>query len=126
MESLIIEQKDDSPQITFSEVDGKMEISGKSLPEDVSSFYRPILEWLNKYATRPKPVTEFSFKLTYFNTASSKLILDILMILEKIHDDGKEVIVNWNYPVYDEDMQEAGKEYSEMVDLHFNHISVTP
>ncbi len=126
MESLIIEPKDDSPLVKFIEEDGKMEISGKSLPEDVTSFYKPVIAWLNKYATRPKPLTEFTFKLTYFNTASSKLILDILMILEKIHNDGKEVHVNWNYPVYDEDMQEAGEEYSEMVDLPFNHISYTP
>ena len=126
MESLIIESKDSSPQVKFMGEDGKMEISGKSLPDDVFSFYKPILGWLNNYAVHPKPVTEFSFKLTYFNTASSKLILDILIILEKIRVDGKEVIVNWYYPVYDEDMKEAGEEYSEMVDIHFNHISFTP
>lgn len=126
MESLIIEPKDTSPQVKFIEAEGKMEISGKSLPNDVFAFYRPLLDWLNYYATRPKPVTEFSFKLTYFNTASSKLILDILMILEKIHISGKDVIVNWYYPDYDEDMKEAGEEFSELADLHFNHISFTP
>ena len=126
MESLIIEQKFDSPQVKLSEEEGKMEISGKSLPEDAVSFYKPILSWLNKYATRPKPSTEFTFKLIYFNTASSKLILDILMILEKIHNDGKEVRVNWNYNINDEDMKEAGEEYSELVDVPFNHISYTP
>jgi hypothetical protein len=125
MESLILEPKFDTPQVKMSEEDGKMEISGKSLPEDAASFYKPILSWLNKYATRAKPSTEFTFKLSYFNTASSKLILDIMMILEKIHNEGKEVCVNWNYNINDEDMKEAGEEYSELVDVHFNHISYT-
>jgi hypothetical protein len=126
MERLIIELRDDSPQINFDEESGKMEISGKSLPENVTSFYKPVLDWLNEYTLHPKPLTEFTFKFTYFNTASSKLILDILMILEKIHDSGKDVKVNWHYPVYDEDMKEAGLEYSDMVDIPFSHFSHTP
>ena len=126
MESLIIEPKDTSPKVKFTDADGKMEISGKSFPNDVFSFYKPILEWLNHYSKHPKPITEFSFKLSYFNTATSKIFLDILTILEGIHTEGNEVIVNWYYPSYDEDMMEAGEEYSEMVDVHFNHISYTP
>ena len=47
------------------------EISGKSLPEDVVDFYQPLLDWLNKYRSTPNPKTEFTFKLMYFNTASS-------------------------------------------------------
>jgi hypothetical protein len=123
MNSLIIEAKDDSPKISFNYENGLLELSGKSLPEDVSSYYRPILDWLNNYAQNPKPQTELTFKLTYFNTASSKLILDILTILEKMKDDGKNVLVNWYYPEYDEDMRDAGIEYSEMVDVPFKHFS---
>ena len=123
MNSLIIEMTDDCPQINFDIESGKMEISGKSLPENVIFFYEPVLEWLNQYIEQPKPLTEFTFKLTYFNTASSKLILDILMLLEQIKENGKEVIVNWHFPEYDEDMRDAGLEYSEMVDIPFNHIS---
>ena len=69
-----------------------MEISGRSLPEDVSSFYGPILNWLAEYIKSPNPKTVFNFKLVYFNTASSKLILDILMKLEELHKKGNEVL----------------------------------
>ena len=125
MNSLIIEMTDDCPQINFDIESGKMEISGKSLPENVIFFYAPVLEWLHQYTEQPKPLTEFTFKLTYFNTASSKLILDILMLLEQIKENGKEVIINWHFPEYDEDMRDAGLEYSEMVDIPFNHISIS-
>jgi len=126
MNDLILKEMDDSPKINFLHDSGKFEISGKSLPEDVGSFYKPILEWLTEYAKKPQPETEFTFKLTYFNTASSKLILDILSILEKMHAEGKKVLVNWYFPEYDEDMRDAGIEYSEMVELPFNHISYHP
>lgn len=126
MDSLIIKEMDDSPQVSFSHQNGKLEISGKSLPEDVSAFYRPIIDWLNNYAQKPQPETELTFKLTYFNTASSKLILDILTVLEKMKEDGKNVLVNWYYPEYDEDMRDAGVEYSEMVDVPFKHFSYHP
>ncbi len=126
MYSLILDGMDDSPKVNFSIENGKLEIGGKSLPEDVSAFYEPILEWLNNYAKEPLPETELTFKFTYFNTASSKLILDILTILEKMNDDGKKVLVNWYYPEYDEDMRDAGIEYSEMVDVPFKHFSFNP
>jgi hypothetical protein len=126
MNSLFIEEMDDSPKVSFTHENGKLEISGKSLPEDVTAFYRPVLDWLNNYAQKPQPVTELTFKLSYFNTASSKLILDILTILEKMNDEGKKVLVNWYYHEYDEDMRDAGVEYSEMVDVPFNHFSYHP
>lgn len=123
MNSLIIEERDDSPKVSFSNENGKLEISGKSLPEDVSTFYAPILEWLNIYAQKPQPLTEFTFKLTYFNTSSSKLILDILTVMEKMNNEGKQVLINWYYPEFDEDMRDAGIEYSEMVDIPFKHFN---
>lgn len=125
MENLIIEATDDCPKVEFSSKDGKMIISGKSLPEDVISFYNPMLSWLEEYSKNPAPDTQFTFKLTYFNTSSSKLILDILMILEKMNEEGKSVQVNWYYSEYDEDMKEAGNEYSEMVNVNFRHFEYT-
>jgi len=126
MNNLILNEMDDSPKIIFTHENGKMEISGKSLPEDVSAFYRPILEWMTEYSKKPHLVTEFTFKLTYFNTASSKLLLDILNILEKMNEEGKIVSVKWYFPEYDEDMRDAGIEYSEMVDVPFEHFSYIP
>jgi uncharacterized protein YkuJ len=60
--------------------------------------------------------------MTYFNTASSKIILDILMRLEDLHNDGKNITVEWHYEEDDEDMQEAGEEYSEIVEVPFKFI----
>ena len=123
METLRLEQTDDSPLIELDQENNLFEISGKSLPEDVVDFYMPVLDWLNVYRANPNPKTEFSFKLIYFNTASSKLLLDILMIFEEMVEEGHAVTVKWFSLQSDEDMQEAGKEYEEMVDVPFEHAT---
>ena len=123
MEAIKIVGTDDTPGILLDAGNDVFEISGRSLPEDVTSFYEPVLNWLDEYAEDPKPKTEFVFKLTYFNTASSKVLLDILMKLEDISSAGKEVLVKWYSPDDDEDMQEAGEEYADIVDVEFEQLS---
>ena len=123
METLRLEQTDDSPFVMLDKENNRFEISGKSLPEDVVDFYQPVLDWLNSYRSEPNSNTEFSFKLIYFNTASSKLILDILMTFEEMVEEGHNVLIKWLSHKSDEDMQEAGKEYEEMVDVPFEHVT---
>ena len=122
METLRIEQTDDSPLVIFDQENQLFEISGKSLPEDVVDFYQPLLDWLNDYRKKPLANTIFNLKLTYFNTASSKLIMDILLIFEEMVEAGQKVVIRWHSLRSDEDMQEAGKEYEEMIEVPFEHI----
>ena len=123
MEPLRINKTEDSPQVALDVENGLFEIAGRSLPEDVNTFYEPILSWIEEYARNPVPKTVFNFRLTYFNTASSKVILDILTMFEEMIEEGHEVLVRWFYPEEDEDMQEAGEEYSEMIVVPFEIIS---
>jgi hypothetical protein len=123
METIKIQGTEDTPKIILDAENEIMEISGRSLPEDVSSFYEPVLNWLTEYAENPKKKTIFNFKLTYFNTASSKLLLDILMKLEEMHEKGQDVLIKWHFPEDDEDMAEAGEEYADIVDVPFEQIA---
>jgi len=123
MEILKIENTEDSPQIVLDRNSDILEISGRSLPEDVNTFYEPMMSWIEEYAKDPLDVTVFNFKLTYFNTASSKIILDVLTQFEEMIEEGHQVLVRWHYLIEDEDMMEAGEEYSEMVDVPFEMVS---
>lgn len=125
MNTIKIMGTDDTPTIILDSENEIFEISGRSLPEDVTAFYEPIIGWLEEYASSPNAKTVFTFKLVYFNTASSKLLLDILMKLEQMHEDGKDVLIRWYYPEDDEDMQEAGEEYADIVDVPFEQVSYT-
>jgi hypothetical protein len=123
METIKIQGTEDTPKIILDAENEVMEISGRSLPEDVSSFYEPVINWLNEYAEKPNKKTVLNFKLTYFNTASSKLLLDILMKLEELHEKGHDVLIRWHYPEDDEDMEEAGEEYADIVDVPFEQVA---
>lgn len=126
MRELYIEARPDSPEIKLDKNNAVFQISGKSLPEDAASFYQSVIEWLELYKTDPLETTVFIIKLEYFNTSSSKMILDIFNQLEEIKEEGHNVEINWYYPDYDEEMEDAGAEYAEMVNLHFNYISYDP
>lgn len=120
MEPLKIVATEDTPAITFDKEENIFELSGRSLPEDVNSFFEPIINWIEAYREDALDQTVFDFKLEYFNTASSKLLLDLLMLLEEIQEDGaSEITVNWYYHEDDEDMEEAGEEYAELVEITF-------
>ena len=88
---LIIHASIDTPKIFFDPSTGLISIEGKSFPPDVSQFYGRALNWLDAYLKNPADKTTVNLKLDYFNTASSKIILDILYKFEELYNNGKEV-----------------------------------
>ena len=123
MEALYLEGTDETPEVKLDSDKNIFELNGKSLPEDVTTFYNPILDWLDSYSDNLLDTTVVKFRLDYFNTASSKMILDILLKLEEFQDSGKEVKVLWYIAEDDEDMEDAGSEYAEIVDVRFEYES---
>ena len=125
MENLFIAKTDDTPEIDFNPETKEMKMTGRSLPEDVTTFYQPVLDWLDELEETPSGEYKCIMNLEYFNTASSKLILDILMRLEDIQLDGNTAIeIIWNYDERDTDMEEAAEEYSELVEVPFKIVGV--
>jgi hypothetical protein len=117
MDALRIAKTDDTPEIIFDKSKNIFQMSGRSLPEDSVDFYTPVFQWLKQYANEPNSTTEFVFNIEYANTASSKMIQDILVALEKI--EGTTII--WNYLNGDEDMESMGHELSELVKIPFKY-----
>ena len=123
MDVLNIEGTDETPTVVLDKGAGKFEFSGKSLPEDPMEFFTPILSWLDAYNADANPETVAVFKMSYFNTASSKLILDIMMKFEELQEaGGSEVTLEWHFDEEDEDMEEAGEEYEDIVEVTFKQV----
>lgn len=123
MEPLDIKATNDTPRVFFEPDNDIFEISGRSLPEDVVTFYQPILDWLDEYKFNPRKKTNFVFKYIYFNTATSKLVQDILFKLENLKEAGHEVNILWYYEQDDEDMYDIGLEFKENINLPFEIIA---
>lgn len=126
MEVLSIKGSHETPEVLLDKDAGQFSITGKSLPEDVKEFYNPLINWINEYATSPNPETTLKVKMDYFNTASSKMILEIFEIMKEIQDAGHKVSIDWYYQEDDEDMQDAGEDYADIVEVPFNFISYQP
>jgi hypothetical protein len=122
MEPLMILEYESTPTVMLDKEKNKFEISGNSLPEDVHTFYAPVLNWFKEYIKHPNPNTEFHIRLVYFNSASTKAILDILTILEGLSGKGFEVKIIWHYIDIDEDMLSTGKEFEHIVNIPFVFI----
>lgn len=117
MDKLVLTGTQDTPNVILDKDENKFQFSGKSLPEDVKEFYSPIIQWIEEYAKTPNAQTTIEFKMEYFNTASSKIILDILTRLETMVKNGANVEVHWYYQTDDEDMQEAGEAYADIIEV---------
>lgn len=122
MESLIIQNTEDTPQIEFDLGTGIFTISGRSLPENAIEFYKPVLEWLEtvlKETTGGNYVLEI--KLEYFNTASSKQLAKTLLMVEK-YNETNNILIRWYYEKEDNDMLVSGNQYSKFLKLKFEFI----
>lgn len=123
MEKLELSGSMDCPKIVLDKGNGLFEISGKSLPENVNSFYGPIIGWFEEYFKTPNQETVVTMKMDYINTASSKILLSLFLMFEKASLEGKNIRVNWYYQEDDEDMYDVGEEYAEIVNVPFEIIA---
>lgn len=124
MEELVIEGSPKTPTIKFNPNDGYLLIRGRSIPENSIEFYKPLVDTLDAYNSSSKPTTKVDIQLEYFNTSSSKCILDVFKKLEAINQGNSEVTINWHYEEDDEDMLEAGEDYQAIINVPFKMIEV--
>jgi hypothetical protein len=130
MEKLYIPATDYTPEIDFDPEAWKFEMSGISRPENVMEVYEPAMDWLDEFGKKVlgrsnvkytnREIT-LNFRLTYFNSASTKAILMVLEHFKEFSDEGFKLSINWYYDASDDQMREDAEELSEAVDLPFNY-----
>ncbi|MCP4347286.1 MAG: DUF1987 domain-containing protein [Desulfobacterales bacterium] len=128
MNNLKIEPTKYTPEIFFDCENNALKIKGKSYPEDTAVFYAPVFSWLQEYFDREETQNvTVNMELIYFNSSSSKILLDFFDILEAATSEGKNITVNWYYEEDDEDALEFGEEFQEDFEsLTFNLVQKEP
>lgn len=112
-----------TPKLYFNNSSGEFEISGRSIPENSIEFYRPLMKWLDNYLTNPQPITRLSINLEYFNTSSSKCLVEMFRKLEKLNSKS-DVKVLWHYEEEDEDMMESGDDFKKIIKIPIELVVV--
>lgn len=110
MKDLSIIGTNATPEVVFA-TDGKLLIKGRSLPENVELFYGPLEKWMSELEVE---TVLFDINLEYFNSASSKKILNLLKVLDANMKVGIIEIV-WHYEEGDDDCLESGQIFEEML-----------
>lgn len=119
-----------TPGILFDPEINIFRMWGNSRPEDLSEFYFPILEWIDsflndlnnnkkKYESLSELVLEI--EMEYFNSASSKMIFDIIQRFKDVEKNNIKYIINWIYFSDDEDIYESATELETELMLSFKY-----
>ena len=109
------------PHVKFDAETGLCTLEGESYLEDTWDFYKRLVDWLRAYAETGRSI-KFNFKLTYFNTSSSKGILEVLEFLKEYEDMGGVLDLMWYYPKDDEDILEEAEDFIEDTQLKMELI----
>ena len=128
------ESTDISPTIFFDVNKHYIEIGGFSRMENVRTFYQTYFDWFDKNKAEilslinPTTKLHVDLKIIYFNSASLKCFLDILLQFKKLYSitDGRSSLYNievfWYFDEGDDDMLEVGEDYSDVVEIPFTFI----
>jgi len=117
MKDLIIKETEKTPSVALS-TNGVLKIEGRSIPEDAAKFFKPLLEWTKDFTAEKIRV---DIKLEYFNTSSSKFILEMLRLLEN-NPNNNNILVNWFYEEGDLDVLESGQYFESIIGIPFKYI----
>lgn len=124
MNPITIPASETTPSVQFDAATGVLRFAGESYPENVSTFYEPVLAWVRQ-ALAEAAVSRVVLAFGYLNTSSTKAVLDLLMLLEDHHRAGGKIEVEWHYNPAIEVMQEAGEEFGEDLTLPYRLVPVT-
>lgn len=122
MQNLNLTASHSTPSVDFNTATGIFILKGRSIHENPSIFYEPLLEWLDGYIASPRPYTTLHIHLEYFNTSSSKHLLDVLKKVKTLTERGNSVRIIWQYEAEDEDIKEAGEDYSAIIGYPFEFL----
>lgn len=127
MKPLVIDATEFTPKALFDPSTDTFEIVGESRPEDANQFYFPILDWLDEYSDNRqweksnsgKETAEMKFYFEYFNSTSAKFIMDILMKIAELRENGMDISIKWCYDEMDTDMKDTGEEMEDLACIPF-------
>jgi hypothetical protein len=109
-----------TPEIYLNKNEGVIQLEGRSIPENAKQLYNPIITWADRYIKSPPTDTKLIFKLEYFNTASSKMIFELINLFKSLKEAGHNMKIEWHYLEDDDDILDSGETFQEISGLEFN------
>ncbi|MEQ1732819.1 MAG: DUF1987 domain-containing protein [Bacteroidia bacterium] len=123
MKNLLIHSTDETPEINFN-TNGLLWVKGVSIPENITHFYTPVINWIDEFAQNLPANIQLTFEIEYINTSSTRVFLDIIKKINACKLNCPDTVITWKYDQDDEDNFDLGKdlEYSAKAALVFETI----
>ncbi|MFA7351449.1 MAG: DUF1987 domain-containing protein [Methylotenera sp.] len=124
MKDLYIARTSDSPEVDFKYSLNQLNITGEAFPEDANMFFYPLLVGLEEYLKKTdNQDVEFNFRLTYFNSASTKMLFNIFVLLNDSASSSNRVVLNWHYDEDDDTIKDFGQDvYEDFPSIDYNPV----
>ena len=117
MPNLNIAATSTTPEVLFDFERHHLHLRGESHPEDVTTFYKPVLDALDAYLEGlGSGSCRFDFEFVYFNSSTAKIVMTILDRLDETARDGARIEIHWFYDDEDDTMLELGEEFGEDIE----------
>lgn len=114
--------KNNTPTIEFK-ISGELSIYGRSIPENAIGFYNPVIDWIKNLEEPYPPKITLTISLEYFNTSTSKILLNIIKLFERVQEcSTSSVVIIWQYNKEDSDMYEAGHCFQSVTKVPFEMV----
>jgi hypothetical protein len=119
MDILKIEATQQTPEVSFNAENNVLELKGECYPENVVEFSAPLFSWLDNYLKQlDNQAVIVNIELSYFNSGSSKMLLNLFERLEtEVTKNCKNITVNWIYDAENDSAEEYGEEFQEDLNL---------
>jgi hypothetical protein len=108
MEKIFFEPTSKLPLVDFNP-EGYLLLKGVSIPEDSGKIFIPLIDFVDQLDSNK---VTFDINLTYFNTSTSKRLMELLKHLDA-NNKIKSVSVNWFFEEGDEDSVETAGIFEE-------------
>jgi hypothetical protein len=110
MNDIYIARATHSPEVDFQFSNHVLTMTGEAYPENANEFFHPILLGLESYLKSvDSQDIEFNFRLTYFNSASTKMLYSMFELLNESACKNNRIILNWYHDEEDDTILEFGE-----------------
>jgi hypothetical protein len=107
IKNIFKEPTEKTPQIDFNYLTGELILAGKSIPENATKIYEPLLIWVTEYVKNPKQTTNLRLNLEYFNTATAIWLAKIVSTLSKVENPESILFIHLYFDIEDFDSMDV-------------------
>jgi hypothetical protein len=108
MEKYIVQEEvKNCPSIIFYPEISKLELTGRSIPENPEPVYSNLKRWIASHFEKNGSL-DITIQMEYINSGSSRHLYDILKRLDVYVRRGKKISIKWRYEKDDDAILDLG------------------